>query len=363
LLAHKVATHVFVALCSHQVTHPIYSDCLLIVSNLEGDDAACKAVYPLETSVVVDVGDGALPEEFGETTDVFEVYERGKPEKRFVFYASSSEQKVKYVQALAAGIRYQIRMSSMTVCTLCGENFSDDNALIEHASSCTTSSVAAVKDGKARTSPVAKRRPSIPIELPSNVSSTATPVAVPPLSPSKVSFNRPTAPPQAPLVRSSASPGAPATAVPPLRKVETPTDGLVPSEDFSTPEEVVQWLRGDPDRRKAAELVRKDSRTLTATDRKQWETLREMARQEKRKKANVVLGNRSPRRAPPSLRATGQGSPPSSARASEAPPTQTLPSPTTSPREGAEDGGEGFVVYSATISPRTEGPTFGEFEL
>ncbi len=76
-------------------------------------------------------------------------------------------------------------------------------------------------------------------------------------------------------------------------------------EDVASPDEVAQWLRADPDRRKAVELAKKGIDKLAANDRKQWDSLREMARSEKRKtlqvaEADLPVSPMSPSRAPPS---------------------------------------------------------------
>lgn len=54
-------------------------------------------------------------------------------------------------------------------------------------------------------------------------------------------------------------------------------------EDLNTAEEVVQWLRADPDKKKVADLAKKGLDKLSTTEKKQWDTLREMAKSEKRK--------------------------------------------------------------------------------
>ena len=55
------------------------------------------------------------------------------------------------------------------------------------------------------------------------------------------------------------------------------------SDDVSTAEEVVQWLRAEPDRKKAIDLAKKGIEKLYGSDRKQWDSLRDMARSEKRR--------------------------------------------------------------------------------
>ncbi len=127
-------------------------------------------------------------------------------------------------------------------------------------------------------------------------------------------------------------------------------------QDVSTPEEVVQWLRADPERKKAQELAKKGIDKLGANDRKQWESLHEKARSQKRETLRVgsgvlnipgdtvnesdgpKLSLASPRKAT-AMPIAGRG--PGAARGSSNRPQQSAP-----------DEEEEFIVFSTAVSPR-----------
>jgi hypothetical protein len=160
---------------------------------------------------------------------------------------------------------------------------------------------------------------------------------------------------------------------------------LLALEDVSSPDEVAQWLRADPDRRRAAELARKGVDKLAGPDKKQWDTLREMARSEKRKtlqgaadpeqpltqsggapvravpsasasRAMPVPQPSSPRRLNGSIDAAAGGhrlgSPMGARRAPGRGPANSAGG------TGKSDDEEEFIVYSATVSPRKDAKIF-----
>jgi len=58
-------------------------------------------------------------------------------------------------------------------------------------------------------------------------------------------------------------------------------------QDVSTPDDVVQWLRAEPERKRAQELAKKGIDKLAPSDRKLWESLHEKARSQKRETLRV----------------------------------------------------------------------------
>jgi hypothetical protein len=75
------------------------------------------------------------------------------------------------------------------------------------------------------------------------------------------------------------------------KKGQTATEPVITVlQDVTTPDEVFQWLRADPERKKAQELAKKGPiERLAPSDRKQWESLQEKARSEKRETLRVNL--------------------------------------------------------------------------
>jgi hypothetical protein len=190
--------------------------------------------------------------------------------------------KEKWVQAVSVGIAMQKRLLESSVCTLCGNYFSNGSKLSKHAAHCQPSS---------------------------------------------------------------------------NKKIEV------------APEEVVQWLRALPDRKKAMELAKKGLSNLSSNDKKQWDGLQETARQEKRRtlmlsqstsavssSSEVPLTRKST--SPPMLSSSKKEEPgkrPSSPRRQTTAATSTKPKPipSVSPVERVPSE-EAFVVYSSSFSPRNE---------
>jgi hypothetical protein len=195
--------------------------------------------------------------------------------------------KEKWVQAVSVGIAMQKRLLEISVCTLCGNYFSDGSKLSKHAAHCQPSS---------------------------------------------------------------------------NKKIEV------------APEEVVQWLRALPDRKKAMELAKKGLSNLSSNDKKQWDGLQETARQEKRRTLMLSQSSTSAlysavssssegpltrkSTSPPMLNSNKKEEPgkrPSSPRrqTTAATSTKSKPIPSISPVERVPSE-EAFVVYSSSFSPRNE---------
>jgi hypothetical protein len=172
------------------------------------------------------------------------------------------------------------------------------------------------------------------------------------------------------------SPTSPVVAV--ADSPSAPTGNASPSgepviralQDVSTPDEVVQWLRADPERKRAQELAKKGIDKLAPGDRKQWESLHEKARSQKRETLRLAMMEaEDPAKEQPRM---GQ-------RSATASPAQPIPSssprrgvavPTAAPRNGtpgrsstqiqhqqpaiASSAGdeEEFIVFSTAVSPR-----------
>ena len=153
-------------------------------------------------------------------------------------------------------------------------------------------------------------------------------------------------------------------------------------DDLSSPEEVVKWLRAEPDRKKAVELAGKGVDKLAGAELKQWDSLRDLARTEKRRTLLLQQGSTTPGESssspvfkqpasPKPLQLTRSASKttiPVKNRNRKTTPTSsvskasssTLPSKKGQANSEDEedddrddDGAEqAFVVYSASVSPR-----------